>query len=106
MSEGFADFLSYKIFGLRSTCHKTKFFLGQVYSFWDSTGNVYVYSLVTKERFCDNHDLSALSKTLEAMKIHAYTTGVSTIALPKLGCELHQMNWPKVVKLQCYLRLC
>ena len=33
------------------------------------------------------------------MKIHASTNGVSTIAIPKLGCGLDQMNWQEIVKL-------
>ena len=33
------------------------------------------------------------------MKIHAGTNGVSTIAIPKLGCALDQMNWQEMVKL-------
>ena len=73
--------------------------MGQVYPFWDSTGKRYIYNLVTKERFCDKPNLSTPSKTLEAMKIHASMNGVSTIAIPKLGCGLDQMNWPEVVKL-------
>ena len=67
--------------------------------FWDSTGKRYIYNLVTKERLCDKPNLSTLSKTLEAMKIHASTNGVSTIAISKLGCALDQMNWQEVVKL-------
>ena len=54
---------------------------------------------MTKERFCDKPNLPTVSKTLEAMKIHASTNGVSTIAIPKLGCGLDQMNWQEVVKL-------
>ena len=54
---------------------------------------------MTKERFCDKPNLSTLSETLEAMKIHASTIGVSTIAIPKLGCGLDQVNWQEVVKL-------
>ena len=99
MSEGFADFLSHRIPGLRSTCRKARLLMGQVYHFWDSTGKRYIYNLVTKERFCDKPNLSTLSKTLKAMKIHASTNGVSTIAIPKLGCGLDQMNWQEVVKL-------
>ena len=51
--------------------------------------------------FYDKPNLLTLSKTLEAMKIHASTNGVSTIAIPKLGfgCGLDQMNWQEVVKL-------
>ena len=54
---------------------------------------------MTEERFCDKPNLSTLSNTLEAMKIHASTNGVSTFAIPKLGCVLDKMNWREVVKL-------
>ena len=94
----FADFLSHRIPGLRSTCRKAKLFMGQIFPFWDSTGKRYIYNLVTKERFYDKPNLSTLSKTLEAMKIHASMNGVSTIAIPKLGCG-DQLNWQEVVKL-------
>ena len=99
MSKGFADFLSHRIPGLRSTCRKAKLFMGQVFPFWDSTGERCIYNLITKERFCDKPSLSTLSKTLEAMKSHASMNGVSTIAIPKHGCGLDQMNWQEVVKL-------
>ena len=99
MSKRFSDFISHRISGLRSTCRKTKLFVGKVFPFWDTTGKRYIYKLVTKERFNDQPNLSTLSKTLEAMKIHASTKGVSTIAIPKLGCGLDQVNWQEVVKL-------
>ena len=73
--------------------------MGQVYSFWESTGKRYIYNLETKKRFCDKPNLSTLSKTLEAMKTLASTNGVSAIVIPKLGCGLDQMNWQEVVKL-------
>ena len=73
--------------------------MGQVYSSWDSTGKRYIYNIVTKERFCDKPNLSTLSKTLKARKIHTSTNGVSTIAIPKPGCGLDQKNWQEVVKL-------
>ena len=98
-NKSFADLLSHRISGLRSTCRKAKHFMGQVYPFSDSTRERFIYKLVTKQRFCDKPKLSTLSKTIEAMKIHASTNGVSTIALPKLGCELDQMNWQQVVKI-------
>ena len=98
MSKDFADFLSHRISGLKSTCRKAKLFMGQVYPFWGSTAIRYIYNLVTEERFCDKRNLSTLPKTLEAMKTHAIKTDVSTIAIPKLGCGLDQMNWQEVVK--------
>ena len=99
MSKSFADFLSHRIPILRSTCRKAKLFMGQVFPFWDSMGKRYFYNLVTKERFCDKPDLSALSKILEAMKIHASTNDVSTIAISKLDRGLDQMNWQEIEKL-------
>ena len=88
MSKGFADFLSHRISGLRSTRRQARLLMGQVYFFWDSTGKRYIYNLVTKESFCDKPNRLTLSKTLEAMKIRASTNGVSTVAIPKLGCGL------------------
>ena len=99
MSKGFADFPSHKIPGLHPTCKKAKLLMGQVYPFWDSTGRRYIYNLVTKQRFFDKPDLSTLLTTLETMKSHAAMHGVSTIAIPKIGCGLDQMNWQEVVKL-------
>ena len=66
--------------------------MGQVFLFWDSLGKRYIYNLVTKESFCDKPNLSTLSKTLEALKIHASTNGGFTLAITKLGCALYQMN--------------
>ena len=88
MSKGFADFLSHKIPGLRPTCKKARLLIGQVFPFWDSTCRRYIYNLVTKERFFDKPDLPTLLITLEAMKSHAVMNGVSTIAIPKMGCEI------------------
>ena len=51
---------------------------------------------MTREMFCDKSKLTTLFKTLEAMKIHASTTGV---AIPILGCGLDQMKWQENVKL-------
>ena len=78
---------------------RSKTFHGTSLPLWDSTGKRYIYNLVTKEKFCDEPNLSTLSKTLETMEIHARTNGVSTISIPKLGCALDQPNWQEVVKL-------
>ena len=99
MDKGFANFLSHRIFGLRSICRKARLFKGQVYSFWASTGKRYIHNLATKERYCGKPNLSTLSKTFEAMKIHACTNGVSTVGVTKLGCGLDQKNWQELVKL-------
>ena len=37
--------------------------------------------------------------TLQNMQAHATMHGVSTKAIPKIGCGLDQMNWQDVVKL-------
>ena len=98
MSKGFSEFISPRIPGLRSTCQKAKLLMGQVFPFWDSTRKRCIFNVVTKETFCEKPFLSSLSKTLEELKIHASTNGVS-IAIPKLGCGLDQMNWQEIVNL-------
>ena len=44
MSKGFADFLSQQIHGLRDACRRTTLLTGQIFPFWDQTGNRYIYN--------------------------------------------------------------
>ena len=52
-----------------------------------------------KEKYSDRPDLQTLATTSQSMQSHATMHGVSTIAIPKIGCGLDQMNWQDVVKL-------
>ena len=54
---------------------------------------------MTKEKYSDKPDLQILATTLQSMQSHATMHGVSTIAIPKIGRDLNQMNWQDVVKL-------
>ena len=54
---------------------------------------------MTKEKYSDKPDLQTLATTLQNVQAHATMHGVSTIAIPKIGCGLDQMNWQDVVKL-------
>ena len=98
MSKGFVDFLSHRNFVLKLNCCKAKLLMGQSYHFWDLTEKRYIHNLVTKKRFHAKPKPLTLSKTLEAMKIHACTIGVFTIAIPKHGCGLDQLTWQEVLK--------
>ena len=80
MSRGFADFLSHHIPGPRPTCKKARLSKGQFFLFWDSLNRLYIYNLVTKDRFSDKPDLPTLLSTLEAMKSHPSMYGISTVA--------------------------
>ena len=51
------------------------------------------------EKYSDKSDLPTLATTLQNMQAHATMHGVSTTAIPKIGCGLDQMNWQDVVKL-------
>ena len=52
-----------------------------------------------KEKYSDKPDLQSLASTLQNMQAHATMHGVSTIAIPKIGCDLYQMNWQDLEKL-------
>ena len=99
MSKGFAELLSQRTPGLRDSCRRKKFLSGQIFLFWDRVGNRYIYNLVTKTKFFEKPNLPTLSLTLEEMKCHARLYVISTIAIPKIGCRLDQMNWQEVVRL-------
>ena len=99
MSKGFADVLSQRISGLQDTCRQAKLLSRQTFPFWDRSGNRYIYNLVTKTKFSEKLNLTTLSLTLEELKSYARLYGISTIAIPKIGCGLDEMNWQEVVKL-------
>ena len=99
MSKGFAQFLSEKVPRLRRTCRRANFLKDQVFPFWDASSGLYIYNLVTKEKYSDKPDLQTLATTLQNMRAHATMHGISSIAIPKIGCGLDQMNWQDVVKL-------
>ena len=99
MSKGFAQFLSERVPRLMRICRQANFLKDQVFSFWDSSSRRYIYNLVTKEKFSDKHDLHTLATTLQNMQAHATMHGISTTAVPKIGCGLDQMNWQDVVEL-------
>ena len=98
MCKGFAQFLSEIVQRLRRTCRRAHFLKDQVFPFWDSSSRRYIYNLVTKEKHSDKPDMQTLATTLQNMQAHATMHGVS-IAIPRVGCGLDQMNWQDVVKL-------
>ena len=99
MSKVFAQILSERVPRLRRTCRRANLLKDQVFRFWDSSSRRYINNLVTKEKYSDKPDLQTLATTLQSMQSHSTMHGVSTIAIPKIGCGLDQMNWQDVVKL-------
>ena len=99
MSKSSAQFLSERVPRLKRTCRRANLLKDQVFLFWYSSSRRYIYNLVTKEKYSDKPDLQILATTLQNMQAHATMHGVSTIAIPKIGCGLDQMNWQDVVKL-------
>ena len=99
MSKRFSELLSEQNARLRDACRRTKIMTGQTFPFWDRVGNRYVFNLVTKTKYLEKHNLPTISSPLEEMKSHARLYGISTIAIPKIGRGIDQMNWQEVVKL-------
>ena len=97
MSKGFAQFLSERVPQLRRNCRRANLLKDKVFPFWDSSSRRYIYNLVTKEQYSDKPELQSLATTLQNTQAHATRHGVSTIAIPKFGCGLDQMNWQDVV---------
>ena len=99
LSKGFAQFSSKRVPRLRRTCRQANLLKDQIFPFGDSSSRRYIYNLVTKEKYSDKLDLQTLATTLQNMQAHASMHGVSTFAIPKIGCGLDQINWQDVVKL-------
>jgi hypothetical protein len=55
-----------------------------------------VYYLITKEKYWNKPTYDSLKLTLVAMRDHAVQNGVKAICMPRLGCGLDGLLWPKV----------
>ena len=99
LSKGSADLFSQRFPGLQDACRQAKYLTGQTFPFWDKTGNRYIYNLVTGTKISEKPNLPILFLTTGAMKSQTRLHGISTMAIPKLGCGFHQMNCQEVVKL-------
>ena len=99
MSKGFAQFLSERVPRLGTTCRRANLPKDQVFPFWGPSPRRYIYNLVTKKKYLDKPELQTLATTLQNMQAHAAMHGVSTVAIPEIGCGPDKMKWQDVVKL-------
>ncbi|KAG2388813.1 hypothetical protein C9374_000252 [Naegleria lovaniensis] len=70
--------------------------IGQVATLYLHDENMYIYYLVTKERYFHVPTYDSLKSSLEAMKTHLSQHNVTELAMPLLGCGLDQLEWDKV----------
>lgn len=56
----------------------------------------FVYYLITKEHYYDKPTYQTLRQSLEAMRNHVLVNDVQHLAMPKIGCGLDGLQWPKV----------
>lgn len=62
----------------------------------------YIYYLVTKDRCWEKPSYKTLKSALVSMKRHCVSRGVTSLAMPRIGCGLDKLEWRKVSKLiQC-----
>lgn len=56
----------------------------------------FVYYLITKESYFNKPTYETLHRSLGAMRNHALLHDVKQLALPRIGCGLDGLQWPKV----------
>lgn len=59
-------------------------------------GNRHIYYLVTKEKYFNKPTYPSLQSSLQAMKGHCVSHGVTSLSMPTIGCGLDGLEWPKV----------
>ena len=55
-----------------------------------------VFNLVTKEKYWDKPTYQSLRQALQKMKDIVVKNDIKKIAMPKIGCGLDRLSWPKV----------
>ncbi|XP_039439698.1 ADP-ribose glycohydrolase OARD1-like isoform X1 [Culex pipiens pallens] len=59
-------------------------------------GGRFVYYLITKEGSYDKPTYGDLTRSLEAMRKHMLENGAKKLAIPRIGCGIDGLEWPKV----------
>ncbi|XP_056130775.1 ADP-ribose glycohydrolase OARD1 [Lampris incognitus] len=59
-------------------------------------GRRFVYYLITKERASHKPTYGRLRQSLEDMKSHCMSNGVTRISMPRIGCGLDRLKWEQV----------
>lgn len=60
------------------------------------TGRKEIYYLITKAKYWGKPTYKTLESSLRTMCAHATTNDISSIAIPKIGCGLDRLSWPRV----------
>uniref|UniRef100_A0A8C6UUS7 O-acyl-ADP-ribose deacylase 1 n=1 Tax=Neogobius melanostomus TaxID=47308 RepID=A0A8C6UUS7_9GOBI len=60
------------------------------------SGKRFVYYLITKKRYNHKPTYNNLRQSLEDMKRHCETNGVSKVSMPRIGCGLDRLAWRRV----------
>ena len=73
--------------------------LNPLFPQWLPEEKRYIYHLITKQKFHNKPTYSTLRSSLEHMRIHAESNGISRISLPCIGSGLDKLSWPMVRQL-------
>ena len=60
-----------------------------------------VFNLVTKEKYWHKPTYDTLRESLEMMKEQMHFECITNLAMPRLGCGLDRLQWPKVYEIIC-----
>lgn len=55
-----------------------------------------VLNLVTKNKYWNKPTYESITKTIEEMAYLCRTSNIKYLAIPKIGCGLDKLSWPKV----------
>lgn len=56
----------------------------------------FVYYLITKESYFNKPTYETLHLSLQSLRNHAKVNEVQQLAMPRIGCGLDGLQWPKV----------
>ncbi|XP_045197035.2 ADP-ribose glycohydrolase OARD1-like [Mercenaria mercenaria] len=56
----------------------------------------FIYYLITKPQYFNKPTYKTLEQSLQAMKAHCVENDVKAVSMPRIGCGLDKLVWPKV----------
>jgi O-acetyl-ADP-ribose deacetylase (regulator of RNase III) len=55
-----------------------------------------VYNLITKDKYYQKPTYYSITSTIRMMRAHAKENEITQIVMPKIGCGIDGLSWPKV----------
>lgn len=75
--------------------------IGSMYAHMIDVNNVYVFNLITKDKYYNKPTYDTLRSSLNSMKCFIEAENIKYLGMPRIGCGLDKLNWNLIKPMIC-----